>query len=226
MKRKKTPALPEDSFIKEVNEDLKNDQLRLVWKKYGLYIIIAVALILTVTVSFESIKAWRIKQNEAWSDTYAYALSLQNQGRFDESIEVLQRMKSEGGGIYADIAKVQISNVLFDQGKINEAVALLQVLAKDKKLNKQMHNVVIIKLASYKVDTAPAEEVIELLKPLIEENGAWTDIAKEMLAILYIRENNFDQAREIYYDILNTPNIDEELSRRVKDMLSVLNEAS
>ena len=141
MKLKKKPALPEDSFIKEVDEDLKNDQLRLIWKKYGLYIIIAVILILTVTVSFESIKAWKIKQNELWADTYAYALSLQNQGRFDESIQVLKKMESEGGGIYADIAKIQISNILFDQGKISESVALLESLARDNSLSKQMHEI-------------------------------------------------------------------------------------
>ena len=75
----------QEAFIKEVNEDLKNESMKKMWDKYGLYIIILVVAALTAAVSFEAIKAWYTKKLQTWSDSYAYALSLQNQGKYDES---------------------------------------------------------------------------------------------------------------------------------------------
>ncbi len=80
-------------------------------------IIIAIAAILTVAVSFETFKAWRTKRAESWSDTYAVAMALQNQGRFDESMKVLKQIAETNDGIYGDIAQIQTSNILFEQGK-------------------------------------------------------------------------------------------------------------
>ena len=52
----------QEAFIKEVNEDLKNESMKKMWDKYGLYIIILVVAALTAAVSFEAIKAWYTKK--------------------------------------------------------------------------------------------------------------------------------------------------------------------
>ncbi len=220
--KNKTPATPEDSFFREVSEELKADNLQLIWKKYGAYIVLGVAAILTVTVSFESIKAWRMSKSEKTSNSYAIALALQNQGRYEESMKALEILKNENGGIYADAAEIQMANVLFEQGKTNEAVAKLEKISQNSDLNPKLKDMVISKLVSYKLDNAPFEEVAALLQPLIDENGAWTNIAKEWMAMLYVREGNFGKAREIYKDILNSKDIDQGLESRVKDMLATL----
>ena len=59
MKKKLQDQIVEDALLREVVEDVKNEQLQQLWNKYGLYIIIAVAFVLTATISFESIKTWR-----------------------------------------------------------------------------------------------------------------------------------------------------------------------
>ena len=83
-----------------------------------------------------------------------------------------------------------------------------------------------IKLASYILDTAPKAEVEALLNPLAEENGSWSNIAKEMLAMLAIREGDLDTAKKLYGEILNTPELSDGLKLRIQDMLSVLDSAN
>lgn len=87
------------------------------WEKYGIYIILLVVLAIVGAVSFEGFKSWRQAKSETWSDTYAYALNLENQGKYDESLKVLEQMEKTGGNIYSDIARLQTSNILFEQGK-------------------------------------------------------------------------------------------------------------
>lgn len=145
-------VLKEDALMREAAIDAKNEKLQSLWEQYGMYIIIAVALILTVTVSFETFKAWRNKKDQELSNAYAVAVSLQSQGRYDESMNILQNL-SKAGGIYGDVARLQIANLQFDQNKDAEAMETLAMLAADNGVNPQIQEIAAIKLASYKLDT-------------------------------------------------------------------------
>lgn len=223
--KKEVDTDEQEAFIREVSEEVKNDNLKQMWEKYGIYIILLVVLALLAAVSYEGFKNWQRTRSETWSDTYAYALNLENQGKYDESLEVLEKMEQTGGNIYSNVAKLQTANILFEQGKTDEAVDILEEIVADKSINKKLRDVSTIKLASYKLDSGSYEEIEALLKPLIEENGSWANIAKEMMAMAAIREGNIDAARTLYRELLNTPNLPEALKMRVQDMLSVLDEA-
>lgn len=223
--KKEVDTDAQDAFIKEVTEDVKNDKLKEMWDKHGLYIILFVVVAISAAVSFETFKAWKDKRSQTWSDSYAYALNLQNQGKYDESLNVLDKIQKTGGSIYSDVAKIQTSNILFEQGKTEEAIVILQEIVDNKSVNKKMRDVSAVKLASYKLDTAPRAEIDELLQPLIKENGSWTNIAKEMTAMAAIRDGNIEEAKVLYNEILNTQNLPDGLKLRVQDMLSVLDTA-
>lgn len=225
MKKKETKEdlQAADNFFKEVSADVKSDNMKRIWEKHGLQIVIAVIIILTAAVSFETFKAWKDKRAQTWSNAYAYALDLQNRGQFDESIKVLKEIDAQNKGIYSDMVQMQISNILFEQGKQNEAVAELEKIVNNTSINKQMRDIATIKLASYKLDSASNEEVLALLNPLIEENGSWSSVAKEMTAWLAIRDGDLESAKKIYSEILNTPNLNDGLKLRVQDVMSVLN---
>ena len=211
-----------DNFFKEVSEDVQNDKLKKIWDTYGLHIIIAIIIVLTIAVSFETLKAWRVKRNETWSDAYAYALNLQNQGKYDESLKVLADIVQKNKGIYSDIAEIQKANILFEQGKNAEALALLENIVQNEDINPKMRHITAVKLATYKLDTAPRDEIEKLLTPLMQEESSWKNIAKEMLAMLEIREGNIEKAKMIYEEILNSPDLSDGLKLRVQDMLSAL----
>lgn len=223
--RKQIDADEQDAFIREVSEEVKNDNLRQLWEKHGLLIIILIALALTAAVSFETFRSWKLRKDQTWSDTYAYALNLQVQGRYDESLKVFENIEKENSGIFADISKLQTANILFEQGKNDEALKKLSDIVADTSVNGKLRNVAAIKLASYKLDTAPREEIDALLRPLIEENGSWSNIAREMTAMVAIRDGNTEEARALYNTLLQTPDLPESMKLRVQDMLSVLDNA-
>ena len=51
----------EDAFIREIDEELKNEKVKKIWDKYGLFIILFVVIAVFSAVSFESFKAWQDK---------------------------------------------------------------------------------------------------------------------------------------------------------------------
>lgn len=224
MKNKLQDQINEDALLREVVEDVKSEQMRQMWNKYGLLIIIAVALILTAAISFESLKNWQIKKNQDLSNAYSIALSLQNQGRLDESLEIYTTLAEKASGIYADIAKMQIANVYLEQGKKDGAFDVLQALIDNKSTLPQMRNIAALKLASYKLDTdAPAAEISALLQPLLANDNN-SDIATELMAMLFIREHNISQAKTEYEKIAASASASDALKARAQDMINLLSE--
>ncbi len=222
--KKEKDILAEDALLKEISDEVKSDKMKNLWDKYGLFVIIFVALALTAAVSFETFHNWANKRNQEISNAYAVAVSLQNQGRTDESLKILQNL-SERSGLYADIAKLQIANIYIEQNKSAEAAELLQQLAESRRASRQMRDIAALKLAAYKLDSnAPAAEVEALLKPLTARNDNSYSVARELLAMLYIRDGNFEGAKAEYEQIIAASDSSDTLKSRAQDMLTIIND--
>ena len=213
----------QDAFIREVDEDLKNESMKKLWDKYGLFVLLIVIVSLTVAVSYESIKSWYIKRAENRTEGYAVALSMQNQGLFDDSLEALDSIINQKMGTYAELAEMQKANILLEQNKEKEALVLLEKIANDKSRSLQLRDTALIKLASYRQDGATFEEMSELLSSITKsKDNAWYAVAEDMLATILLRDGNIEQAKEIYNALLENQDTPDDLKNRIKDILSVL----
>ena len=222
MKNKLQDQINHDALLREVVEDVQNEQLQQLWNKYGLFVILGVALILTATISFESFKNWREKKQQELSNAYSVALSLHGQGRLDESLDIYKTLAEKNTDMYGDLAKLQIVNVYMEQGRTHDAADVLQVLVDSRKTQPQLKTIAILKLVAYKLDNnAPADEITSLLQPLLMDDKE-EDLAREMLAMLNIREKNFSAAKSEYTKIASSATASEELKARAHDMINVL----
>lgn len=209
-----------DAFINEVNEDVKNDNFKVLWNRYGIFVILFVVLAVMATVSFEKIKSWKTAQNQINTENYMVAAQIRENP--EQTLEALQKISNGNQGIFSDFAKLQIANVLFSQDKTEEALSTLQNLLKDDAVNAEVQHIALIKYATYRVDTMPRAEFEAMLKPLIEANTSWTPLAQDLLAMVAIREGDVDTAQTIYENILKIKDLPENFRAKIQDMLSSL----
>lgn len=222
MKKKNIPEQEldfTDVFFKEVSEDVHNDNLKAFWKKYGVQIVTFTAICLTIAVSFETIKHWRDVQNQRWSNAFTYAQVLENQGKLDDSLDVLKDLSQNGNAIYADLSELERVNILFDEGKKDEAIATLKSFISSAD-NEKLKNIALMKLATYQAETLSADEMSDLLKPLADT--VWEPEAKELIALVHLRKNETAPALSLYQEIIALPNINNILRARAQNMISVL----
>ena len=213
----------QDALIREVNEDLKNEEWKKFWDKYGLYVIVLVVVALTAAVSFETIKSWYVKRMQIWSDTYAYAVTMAAEGKYDDSIESLDYIVAKDYGIFVELAKMQKINIFIEQNKIDDAVKLMEEIVADKDFDDRLKETVAFKLASYKMESAPIEEVLALIGDIADnEESGWQAAANEMIAITYLRDKNIDKAKEIYNRLLSSDKASELMKARIRDILATL----
>lgn len=218
----KTDVNPDftDAFINEVNEEVKNDSFKELWNKYGLFIIAVVVIAVSGAVSFEKLKNWRLQSNRQNTEMYMDAARQQNDA--EAMIAALQKINQNDRGIYGDFARLQIANVLIEQNKADEGLAMLSKLADDAQVNGEVRQIALVKYATYKVDTLSQKELADILKPVLEANNSWTPIANDLLAMAAIREGDLQTAREIYSNLLKIKELPESFKSKVQEMLSSL----
>lgn len=221
--KKKQELTEQDAFLQEVEEDLKNESLKKLWDKYGLFVIIFVAAALTLAVSYESIKSWYIRRAENWSNAYSIALVLQNQGKYEESIDALNMIINKKFGPFASLAKMQQVNVLLDSGKQDLALNKLSEIIADKSFNPELRDVAIVKLASFKQNTASREEMENLLSSITSQpQNSWYGTAQSMLAGVSLRDGDKAKAKDIYEQLLKNNDVSDDFKNKIKNILSVL----
>ena len=74
-----------DSFIREVNEELRSDQVRNAWKRYSRIIIGAAVVIVLGTAGHRLWTHWDSTQASDAGDKFLAALNLADQGKRDEA---------------------------------------------------------------------------------------------------------------------------------------------
>lgn len=212
-----------DAFIQEVDEDVKNDNLKVLWNRYGLLIIAFVVLAVSAAISFDQIKNWKIAQNQRHTEEYMTAAQLQAENP-DNTIAALQQVSQKNQGIFSDFARLQIANVLLNQDKIDEATAALESIVNDKQVNSEVQHIALVKLATYKLDTMDRASFEKLVQPLITENTSWAPIAQDLLAMSAIKNGDITTARTIYENILKIEDLPENFKVKVQDMLSSISD--
>ncbi len=211
-----------DAFIQEVTEEVKNDTWKAFWNKYGLFVILLVIIAVSAAVSFETIKSWKQKQYQAQTENYLMALETNK--NYENSLIALEKIAASDQGIYSELARIQIAEILFEQNKNAEAEAMLQAIVDNEKLSLRIRQLATVKLATYKIDIAPRAELQALLQPIMDAQNSWSPLAQEMLAMVAIRDGDIEAARTLYKSLLNNGSISENFRNRIQDMLSALND--
>src|SRR6266700_2461111 len=85
-------------IFREIDEELRRDNLLKLWKQYGRYVIAAVVLVL---IAAGAVVAWRDHQaseRRAQSVRYSNALALAREGKNAEAARLFTAIGNEGGG--------------------------------------------------------------------------------------------------------------------------------
>jgi hypothetical protein len=112
---------------------------------------------------------------------------------------------------------------LLENNQLEKAFSVLEKTYKDENISKGVREIAAIKIATYKVDQSPFEEIKALLSPIAESNGAWAPMAKELLAMSAVHNKNFALAKNIYNELLST-DLSDGFKARIEDMLAVIQE--
>lgn len=213
----------EKAFFDEVDEEVRNEKFKELVNKYGGVILAVLIAGLIFAVGYEKIGEWRVSKAEQANVRYTQALMKKSD--YENNIAELESIVNTETGLYKDIARLQIANILLDNNQTEKALDVLGKLYSDTSASEQIREISAVKLATYKIDAASYEEIEVLLSPIVAKGGAWAPMAKELIAMSAIQHGDMAKGKAIYEELLAGDNLSEEFRARINDVLATISEA-
>ena len=173
----------EDILLREVDEELKQDQTVAFFKKNGPVLVGAAALVVAAVAGLQFKKGADARAEAARSEAYQTAVD----ASLDDQTAAPQTMLAVAGestGGYAGLARLRAAAFLAGEGNVDDAIAALDEVAKDGSLPTRMRDLARLKMAQLLVDTDPAraksvagEVSSEPMMPLADEVIALADFS-------------------------------------------------
>ena len=195
--------MSEDSFLREVEEELRSDKLKAFWRRFAPFIIGAAVLIVLIVAANEVYKWWRDSTAAAASDQYYAAVDLVEAGDMEAAGAALAEIAQDGPAGYSILARFQQANVLADQDP-EAAIAAYDELASS--LDQQRLRELAYVLAGYlAVDHLDAAAVDARVGALTGEESPLRNSAREALGLAHYKQGNIEDARALFEEIAADP---------------------
>lgn len=214
--------MSDDSFIREVDEQLREDNAKVLWDKYG-KILIAVAI--AIVVATGAYRGWlSYKENQAATsgDAYIAAIALSADGKYDESIAALKLLSKEGSGQYPALARMRIAGELAGKGDKDAALKEFDAIASDASFDEDFRMVAKLRAGILAVDSQDYASISARLKPLAGAGLPFRHAAREALGISAMKENKLQEAYDWFTQIVNDLQATQGVRNRATIMLDVL----
>lgn len=101
--------MSESDFIREVDEEIRNEQIRKLWDRFGPFVIGFALLIVVGTAASKGYDYWRQTQAAQSGDALVAALDLSEAGEQAKAVEALEALAADGSGGYPMLAEMRIA---------------------------------------------------------------------------------------------------------------------
>ncbi len=215
-----------DSFLREVDEEVRRDQLMQILKRYGVFI---AAGIIALFVGVIGYKWWMSSQNaarETAGASFLAASRLAGEGKTDEALKAFTALRSSAPEGYKQLAALRVAGEHAQAGRTAEALAAYEAVAKDTSGDAILRDFATLQSAMLRLDQADWTEMKNRLTPLVDESSPWHPAAREVMGLAAYKAGQIEEATKLFEQILGDRATPAGLSRRAQEMLALLTDAA
>jgi hypothetical protein len=210
-------------IFREVDEDIRRDQLKKLWDRIAPYVIGAAILIVAATAGYRGWEYWQARQAEASGDRFIAAVQLSDDGKFDEAIAALEALAADGSGGYPSLARFRIATEKARSGDTAGAVAEFDIIA-GSNASEEMRAMARLRAALLLLDTSTPAELEVRLRDLAATGSPWRHTAREILGLSAWRHGDVAAAKTYFDEIAADQEAPQGLRQRVALMLTLVDE--
>ncbi|MBL4603847.1 MAG: tetratricopeptide repeat protein [Emcibacteraceae bacterium] len=207
-----------DTFIREVDEDLRQKQLSSLWKKYGKIVIgIAVGLVLVVAGRSLYIYSVESKYNEQ-ATAYSQALKLNN-SEISKALDPVMASDVDGYQIIAAFKKVELA--LAAEDKLG-AIAILDQFIATSSVDQIYKDIANIQAVIIEIDTAPVDNIRARLSLILDGGSTFQYLAAELLGLSELKNGEIEAAKTRLQTLIENVDAPVTIKSRAEQYLSVV----
>ncbi|MEF0938586.1 tetratricopeptide repeat protein [Rhizobium sp. BR 362] len=215
-------AFNDDSFIREVNEELRSDQLRFVWRRFGRLIIGAAVLIVLGTAAYSGYRYWSGRQAGSSGDQFIAALTLADQNKTDDALAALATIEKSGSGSYPLLARMRAATLQAQKGDTAGAIAAFSAIGKESGVPTVIRDAARLRAAYLLVDTGTYDQVAAEAQELAVPANAFRHSARDALGLAAYKAGDFAKARQWFQAIVDDPQSPRNVGNRAQMLLDLI----
>lgn len=212
----------DEAFLREVDEELRRDQMVDVWSRYGRWIVGAIIAGLAVFAGILGWRYWSHSRAEGEAVTLQKAYDAIAANKPDASSAPLAELDGSGGPGYRAVARMIEGNRLLNAGKAKEAAAKFAAVAGDDAVGKPVRDLALIRQTTIEFDTLAPQTVVDRLQPLTAKGSAWLGSAGELVAIAYLKMGKPNEARELFKLVGEGEDVPDTIRQRAVQMVDAV----
>ncbi len=214
--------MSDDSFIREVDEELRSDRMKTIWKRFGKYIIGIAVLIVAGTAADRGYDYWRNSQASKSGDAFLAALNLAREGQQDQALDALRALEQDGHGAYPVLARMRAATVLADKGDYQAAISAFSTIGNDGGVPTAIRDAARIRAGYLLVDHGSYEDVAGQVEQLSGPDNPMRHSAREALGMAAWKVGDAAKAREWFDRIAGDTGVPSGIFQRTEIMLDLI----
>lgn len=208
-----------DSFIREVNEQIRSEQFNNFWGRYGIVVVGAALLVVLGAAGAGIYEYWNTSRASTSGDQFATALKLAQEGKNDEALKAFSDLETAGHGSYPVLAKFRSATLLAQKGDAAAAVAAFTAIGNDNSAPQVFRDTARVRAAWLLVDTGTYEQVSAQAEVLTGEGQAMRNSAREALGLSAYKAGDFAKAKQWFEQITADVQAPRNVTSRAQIML-------
>ncbi|MCG6857028.1 MAG: tetratricopeptide repeat protein [Salaquimonas sp.] len=214
--------MSDDSFIREVDEELRQDRMKGLWDRYGWLLIAAAVLVVVATAAWRGWQYYSERRAAAAGDAFINAVELAGKGQHDEAVAALEKLEKNGHGAYPTLARLRLAGELEGAGKKAEALAAYDAVADDDSVDEAFRSLARLRAGLIAVDIEPYDKVKARLEPLAAAGGYYRHLAREGLGLAAWKAGANEDALKWFQEIADDADSSPGVRSRAALMLNLL----
>jgi hypothetical protein len=187
-----------ETFLREVDEDLRRDRLRDFGKTYGNWIIAGVILFLAGSGGSIWWQQHQVHRSQGQVEELAQVYRDIGTGNVAKSQQQLDKLAGSGSKAVHASALFTGAALALEQNNHKLAIAKYREIAGDGKLAQPYRDVALIRQTALEFDEIKPDEVISRLQPFAKPGNPWFGTAGEMTALAMIKQGKKDEAGRLF----------------------------
>ena len=181
-------------IFREVDEEVRREQLKKLWERYGGLLIAACVLLVLAVAGWRGYEWWQAKKAAETGAAFDAAAQLAEQGKHKEAEEAFAKITTDGTSSYRMLAKFREAAQLA-RNDPKAAVAIYDQLAADRSIGQSLQDLATLRAGLILLDTASYDELKQRLEPLTASDRTFRHSARATLALSAWKANNMTEMR-------------------------------
>jgi len=191
-------------LFQDVDEEVRREQLKRLWERYGNFIIAACVLVVVGVGAWRGYEWWEAKKAAENGAAFEQAVTLAESGKQQEAEAAFAKLATDGSTGYRVLARLREADELARTDR-KASVAAYDGIAGDRSVGQVIQDLAALRAGYLLVDTASYGDMRPRLEPLTAPERTFRHSARELLALSAWRGGEMGAARQWTEAIMTDP---------------------